>query len=112
MLRRSLEEAQMEPADRGALELRRVAPHEVILYDLTYALDDSRSVVARITETEDDLVEVAWERHTNLPSVYLSATDVVEDLVRHHNAGQRSRRPEEIPHLPPFSDRAHRPQAV
>lgn len=102
----------MEPVSSGAWELRRVSPHELVVYDLSYPLDDSRCVVACLTETEDDLVEVVWLRGTNLPSVYLSATDVLEDLVRHREAGLRSRRPEEIPHRPPFSEWAHRAQTV
>jgi hypothetical protein len=112
MLKESFEEALMESGNSGALELRRVAPHELVLYDLSYPLDDSRCVVAHLSETEEDLIEVVWVRGTNLPSVYLAASEVIEDLVRHREAGERSRRPEEIPHLPPFSERSHRPQAV
>ncbi len=102
----------MEPANSGSLELRRVADHELVVYDLTYPLDDSRCVVAHLSESEDDLVEVLWVRGTNLPTVYLSAAEVLEDLVRHRDAGQRSRRPAEIPHFPPFSERAQRPQVA
>jgi hypothetical protein len=112
MLRGSLEEALMEPKNCGALEVRRVSSRELIVHDLSYPLDDSRSVVARVRETDDDIVEVEWVRDTNLPFVYLCAEDVLDDLIRHREAGARSRRPEEIPHLPPISRRAPRPQAV
>lgn len=102
----------MEPVTTTALELRRVAPHEWVVQDLSFPIDDSRSLVAAITETEDDFVEVLWLVPTALPTLYLSATEVLEDLVRYRNAGRRSRRPAEIPHLPPLSVRAQRPQVV
>ena len=102
----------MEANNFGELELRRISPRELVVHDLSFPLDDSRSVVARIRATDDDVVEVEWQRGTSLPSVYLSPEDVLDDLIRHRDAGARSRRPEEIPHLPPFSRRANRPQVV
>ncbi|MFE7846577.1 hypothetical protein ACFUTX_15435 [Microbacterium sp. NPDC057407] len=96
----------------NTLELRKIAPLEWIIQDLTYPIDDSRNVVAHITETEDDLVEVVWLQNLALPTLYLFATDVLEDVVRHRTAGGRSRRPSEIPHLPPLSARRERPQVV
>lgn len=96
----------------NTLELRRVSPREWIVQDLDYPIDDSRSVVACITETDDDLVDVVWLTQTALPTLYLCAADVLEDLVRHRSAGTRSRRPAEIPHLPPLSVRHQRPQVV
>lgn len=112
MLSLSLEEAWMEHSDSTALELRRVAPHEWIVYDTSYPLDDSRSIVACVTETEEDVVEVVWLQRTPLPTLYLCATDVLEDVMRHRAVGRRSTRPEEIPHLPPLTQRAQRRQAV
>lgn len=102
----------MEPHDPTSLELRRVSPHEWIVQDLSYPIDDSRSVVACVTETDDDFVEVVWVSPMALPTLYLCAADVLEDVVRHRSAGRRSVRPEEIPHLPPLTYRAQRPQVV
>lgn len=96
----------------NTLELRRVSSREWIVQDLGYPIDDSRSVVACITETEEDLVEVVWLTPTALPTLYLCAADVLEDIVRHRTAGTGSRRPAEIPHLPPLSVRSQRPQVV
>lgn len=112
MLEESFEEAPMEPMNSGPLELRRVAPQELIVRDLSYPLDDSRCILAHLTETEDDLVEVVWLQGISLPSVYLSAGEVLDDIRRHRNADQRSRRPDEIPHLPPFNTRGHRPRVA
>lgn len=102
----------MKPMSSGPLELRRVAPHELIVRDLSYPLDDSRCILAHLTETEDDLVEVVWLQGISLPSVYLSAGEVLDDLLRHRDAGQRSRRPDEIPHFPPFTTSANRPRVA
>ncbi|GAB2843112.1 hypothetical protein GCM10027024_17650 [Microbacterium insulae] len=99
------EEAPMEPTHRGELKLRRISPSESLIHDLDYPLDDSRSVIARIFDTDDDLIEVVWLRGISLPSQYLCVDDVLDDFRRHREAGLRSRRPEEIPHLPPFSGR-------
>lgn len=102
----------MEPLPSGAVKLRRTASHELIVYDTAYPVDDSRSIVARLTETEEDLVEVVWLQEMSLPSVYREAAEVLEDLARHRESGRRSRRPDEIPHLPPFHERTHRPQVA
>lgn len=102
----------MEPTHRGELQLRRVSSHESLMHDMSYPLDDSRSVVARLIETDDDLVEVVWMRGINLPSQYLCANDALDDFIRHREAGLRSRRPEEIPHLPPFTGRPHQSHAM
>ncbi|MCW3493617.1 hypothetical protein [Microbacterium sp. SSM24] len=102
----------MESTNAAALELRRVASHEWVVYDLQYPMDDSRCLVACLSETEDDLVEVVWLQGTTLPVLYRSPTEVLEDLVRHRNAGLRLRRPDEIPHRPPFSERGHRPRVA
>ncbi|MDY0908855.1 hypothetical protein [Microbacterium sp. CFBP9034] len=95
------------------LELRRVADHEWIVYDGAYPLDDSRSVVACLTDTEDDLVDVVWLQPTPLPTVYLCAADVLEDVARHRGRARNHGRPDEIPHFPPLTTRPAQPrQAV
>lgn len=102
----------MEPQKSGAVELRRIASDALVLYDTSYPADDPRGIVARLTETEDDLVEVVWLQASSLPSLYLEASEVLADVARYRGGGRRSRHPDEIPHLPPFSSRTHPPRVA
>lgn len=101
----------MEPADM--LELRKVGEREWVIYDRAFPLDDSRSVIACVTETTEDLAEVVWLQPSALPTLYLSPAEVLEDLMRSRSAHSRRAAPHTIPALPPPTRRRlPRPRTV
>src|SRR5918994_7080054 len=81
-------------------ELRRVGDRDWVIYDRRVPRDDGRCVVAHIFETEDDVVEVVWLDGRALPTLYISAPAVLDDLIysvqRHGGT-----RPIEIPAFRP-----------
>ena len=85
----------------GQFEVRRVSEREWVIYDVRFARDDARCVVACVRETDDDDAEVVWLDSRMMPTRYASVDAVVQDLTTVALRRRGGRRPIEIPHLPP-----------
>lgn len=84
-------------------ELVRLDDDHWLVCDLRYPQDDARCMIACVTESEDG-VDVFWTaRDIPLPTRYLEAADVIDDLIRWSRARPPHSRPIEIAHAPPFS---------
>ena len=82
-------------------DLQRVDESTWIIRDAGISASDARSVVACVTETPFDEVDVLWLRPLGLPTHYRSAQAVVSDLTRHGRRSSGTTRPVPIPHFPP-----------
>jgi hypothetical protein len=85
----------------GQFEVRRVSDSEWVIYDVRFARNDARCVVACVRETDDQDVEVVWLGGRMRPTRYASVDAVVEDLTTAALRRHGGSRPIEIPHLPP-----------
>ncbi len=83
-------------------ELSRVAAAEWLIRDTRRAIDDPRHVVARIREHDDLGVEVIWPHRSPRDRGWATPFDVLDDLARECGI-DRSTKPIEIPHRPPFA---------
>ena len=85
----------------GRFEVRRVSEREWVIYDVRFARNDARCVVACVRETDDEDAEVLWLDGRMMPTRYASVDAVVQDLTSASLRRLGGRRPIEIPHFPP-----------
>lgn len=94
----------IEPQVRSArrqYDLQRVDESTWIIRDSGIPSSDARSVVACVSETAFDGVDVVWLHPVGLPTRYRTADSVLRDLIRHGRRSAGTTRPIPIPHLPP-----------
>ncbi|GAA1968906.1 hypothetical protein [Microbacterium deminutum] len=91
----------MNKRNAASLELARTVTGWWFICDRDYRRDDARFVVAWMHEVDIDDVEVMWTGAVPLPTRYVSADTVLDDLI-HFCAGSGSERPIPIPHFPPL----------
>jgi len=82
-------------------DLQRVDQSTWIIRDTGVSASDARSVVACITDTPLEGVDVLWLHPLGLPTHYATASAVMSDLIRHARRSSGTTRPVPIPHLPP-----------
>jgi hypothetical protein len=83
-------------------ELRQVTETEWLILDHKYAAHDARQTVACVYQVDTVEVDVLWMRDLPLSASYMSADDVLQDLLRFHATPDRTTAPIAIPHLAPF----------
>jgi hypothetical protein len=90
-------------------DLRKVTDTEWLILDHKYASPDPRQTVACVYQVDTVEVDVVWMRDLPLANSYMSAADVLGDVLRFHATPDRTTAPIPIPHLPPLA--ATRPRA-
>lgn len=83
-------------------ELRKATDTEWLILDHKYASHDPRQTVACVYQVDTVEVDVVWMRDLPLANSYMSADDVLGDLLRFHATPDRTTAPIPIPHLPPI----------
>lgn len=81
--------------------MERIGRAEWVIRDGRVSSDDPQGLVARILETDDDLVQVIWFDGSARPALYLSASAVLEDVRVTATRCAPGTRPIEIPHFAP-----------
>lgn len=102
-----LSETEEAPADLRSepYGLRYVGPGEWVVYDRRIPGDDARCVIAHVSETDGQYVEVLWLAASSRPTRYVSAAAVVADLRVPASGRPGGTRPIEIPHFAPLPER-------
>jgi len=88
--------------DMMQFEVQRVSDREWVIYDVRFARNDARCVVACVRETDDEDAEVVWLDGRMMPTRYASVDAVVEDMTAAALRRIGGARPIEIPHLQPL----------
>lgn len=90
---------EARPTERFVL--RRTSPRDWVIHDRSRRLEDPGRVVARISETNGDYVDVDWAGDVALLEHYFTAEYALDDLVWWARTAHRERRPVPIAHFPP-----------
>lgn len=83
-------------------ELKKISDSDWLILDHRYGPNDARRTIACVYQMEPQLVEAVWLRDLPLPTSYMEAADVLED-VQSFYLREDARRPMTVAHRPPLT---------